>query len=53
MLELKEDVEYPDIVTNAYELVEFVVKKYNIKTFDEFTCPYFKDLAKEMYYEVK
>ena len=53
MLELTEDLDYNEAVICAWELVESVIKKYNIKTFDEFTCPYFKALAKVLYHEVK
>lgn len=52
-LVLKEDVDYIEITTEAVSLCEFVMHKYNIKTFSDWLCPYFKALAKELYREVE
>jgi hypothetical protein len=41
-----------EIIESADALMEFVIKKYNIQTFDEFRCPYMKELAKSLYVEV-
>jgi hypothetical protein len=42
-----------DIIEASDALMEFVIKKYNIQTFDEFRCPYMKALAKSLYVEVE
>jgi len=42
-----------EIIEASVDLMEFVINKYNIKTFDEFTCPYMKALAKTLYVEVE
>jgi hypothetical protein len=51
MLILTEDLDYNNAIFAAVELIEFVIAKYKIKTFNEFTCPYMKALAKELYVE--
>jgi len=48
---LKEDVEYNDIVIAAYELCEWVIGKYSLKKHEDFVCPYFRALSKELYRE--
>ena len=53
MLELKDDVEYPDIVDAAMRLCNFVINNHKIKTYEEVRCPYFRTLIKEMYREVE
>ncbi len=53
MLELIDgNTEIWEIVECSHELMEFVIGKYNIQTFDEFRCPYMKALAKSLYVEV-
>ena len=51
MLELKEDIEVWDIINEAVNLLNDVIKRYNIRSYDDFTCPYMKALAKELFYE--
>lgn len=51
--ELKEDIEVWDIINAAVELCDFVMSKHTVQTYEEFTCPYFRALVKELYWEVK
>jgi hypothetical protein len=53
MLRLTEDLDYNEAIFAAVELLDFVIEKYSIKTFDEFTCPYMKALAKQLYREIE
>lgn len=52
-LEIRDDIEVWDVIDAALNLVDFVAKKYNITTYDGWECPYFQQLAKELYWEVK
>ena len=51
MLELREDIDEVEVLMEAAQLVDYVIKKYNIQTFRSFSCPYMKGLAKELYWE--
>jgi hypothetical protein len=52
-LETRDDIEVWDIIIAALDLCDSVIEKYNIKTMDEWQCPYFRALAKELYWEVE
>jgi hypothetical protein len=51
MLHSLEDIDYNEVVCAAWELLEYVINEYNVKTFDDIKCPHFKALAKELYRE--
>ena len=51
-LEIRDDIEVWDIITTALDLCDSVIEKYGIKTMDGWQCPYFRALAKELYWEV-
>ena len=53
MLEIRDDIEVWDIIDAALELCDFVIEKYNIKTHDDWQCPHFKRLAKQLYWETR
>lgn len=42
--------EYLKLRATAFELINFIVKKYDIKDYEGFTCPYIRKLAEEVYY---
>lgn len=42
--------EYFKIRAVAFDLINFVVKKYDIKSYAEFTCPYMRALAESIYF---
>ncbi len=42
--------EYFIVREAAFNLINFVAKKYDIKDYDGFTCPYMKKLAETIYY---
>jgi len=42
--------EYFIVREAAFNLINFVVNKYGIETYDGFTCPYMKALAESIYY---
>ena len=52
MLQLVEDLDYAETVCCAVTLLSYIIRKYNIKTFEDFSCPYMKALAEELYQEV-
>ncbi len=51
-LELRDDIEVWDIISAAVDLIDFVREKHNITTYDGWQCPYFRELVKELYWEV-
>jgi hypothetical protein len=42
--------EYLKVRSAAFELLNFVVKKYDITSYEEFTCPFMKALAESIYF---
>ncbi len=40
--------DYVEIKLAALELIQFVVDKYGITSYREFTCPYMRRLAKSL-----
>lgn len=34
-----------NIIQSSVDLMNYVIEKYNVKSYDEFTCPYHKKLA--------
>lgn len=56
MIEISETAYRDHLVVNAaaYALVENVVKKHNIKSYEDFTCKHMRNLAKSIeYFEYK
>jgi hypothetical protein len=53
MLQYKEDLDANAVMSRAYELLEFIVNKYNVTGFHEFKCPYMLAIAEELYDEVE
>lgn len=41
---------YEEIYLAAWDLIEDVAIKYNIKTYDDFTCKYMETLARKIEY---
>jgi hypothetical protein len=42
--------EYLELRKVAFELINYIVKKYDINSYEEFTCPYTRQLAESIYY---
>jgi hypothetical protein len=42
--------EYLSLREKAFEFINFIVKKYDIRGYDDFNCPYTRALAEEIYY---
>lgn len=53
MLIQRDDVDYNEIVTAAWNLLDYVVTKYKVSSFQEFKCPFMKAVAEELYDEVE
>jgi len=52
-LQTKEDFDFNNIVGSAWDLIEYIVNKYNVTSFGEFTCPYMRALAEDLLNEVE
>ena len=45
---IKQDNRKNEIINNATELMIYVIGKYDVKSYDDFTCPHHKKLAKSL-----
>ncbi len=53
MLKVKDDFDFNNVVTSAWNLIDYVVTKYKVTAFREFRCPFMKALAEDIYDEVE
>ena len=42
--------EYFKVRASAFDLLNYVAQKYDIKNYEGFTCPYMKALAESIYF---
>jgi len=51
-LVLREDVDLPEVAYRAVRLLRIIMNEHKINSFEDFYCPFTKDLAKELFEEV-